>query len=643
MTSLVNTTLGKYTLLEELGAGGMGAVYRSNHPQLNRPVAIKVILGNATADARGRFLREAQMAVQLSHPHIVRVYDVDEDKGMPYIVMEMVEGESLSTVMKRGRMAVEQVLRIGIELASALEYAHSHGVVHRDLKPGNVLLRPNGSTVLVDFGLARLAEAEPGEQLTQSGMIVGTLAYMAPEQIQAQPLDRRTDIYALGVLLFQMVTGRLPFEGDTAQIMFGHVYTAPPAPSMTGALLPPALDSLIVAMMAKHPASRPQTAGEVVNVLKAVSSNAATPPGYGAYTGPTGVFAAPTQQASYQPYPSQPGYGPPSQPGYGPPSQPGYGPPSQPGVQPAYGGPGAPTGPVSYPGAPGYDAPRRGTSPGVLAVIVLALLIIGGLGAYAISKDSQPPPPTREPIIANVPPTPDDVPGLPTLVPVEPTNEDVPKPTSVSVKVPTRVPPPPEDAEKWAVGGVRVRGIPGDDSTTFINGTVVNESNTPREGVEITVVLRDKDGKELDHENGYSSLTYIDAGQKAGWTVIFSRKLPEYETLDVEVKSRPASFGIGYSYRDLKIDEGTELIEDFFPVIRGTVTNTGEKRARFVQIHAIVYDEEDNVLAVSSGFTSDDVLIPGATSRFEVSILVTEQSGRPARYELFVEGTEDTE
>jgi serine/threonine-protein kinase len=662
MTSLVNTTLGKYTLLEQLGAGGMGAVYRSTHPQLNRPVAIKVILGNATADARSRFLREAQMAVQLSHPHIVRVYDVDEDKGMPYIVMEMVEGESLSEVMQRGRMPLEQVLRIGTELSSALDYAHSHGVVHRDLKPGNVLLRPNGSTVLVDFGLARLAESQPGEQLTQSGMIVGTLAYMAPEQIQAQPLDRRTDIYALGVLLFQMVTGRLPFEGDTAQMMFGHVYTAPPAPSMTGALLPPALDALIVAMMAKHPAARPQSASEVFNVLKAISSNAATPPAYGAYTGATVVQMPPTQAAApYQGYssppggqmgygapsqpgygpPSQPGYGAPSQPGYGPPSQPGYGAPSQPGGQMGYGGPGGPTGPVSYPVASGYPAPRRGISPAVLAVIILGLLVVGGLGAYAIYADSQekPPPPQN---IANNPPPP-DLPGQPTRRPLPPTNDDVPVPTTVKVEVPTIAPPPPEDAEKWTVAGVRLRTLPGDDSTTFINGTLVNDSQTPRESVKITAVLRDKDGKELDHEDGYSPLYYIAPGQKVGWTVIFSRKLPAYDKIDIEVRSNVASFGLGYSYRDLKIDEGTELIDDFFPEIRGTVTNTGDKRAKFVQVHAIVYDEEDNVLAVSSGFTDDDVVVPGSTSRFSISILVTEAAGKPARYELFVEGTEDTE
>jgi len=180
MTDLTNTTLGKYTLGQPLGAGGMGAVYRSIHPQLGRSVAIKIILGNATKDARQRFLREAQVAVQLSHSNIVRVFDVDEDKGMPFIVMEMIEGPSLSDELRQGRMPLEKVLKITAELADALEYAHSQGILHRDIKPANVLIRPNGSAVLVDLGLARLADSESKEhQLTQSGMIIGTLSYMA--------------------------------------------------------------------------------------------------------------------------------------------------------------------------------------------------------------------------------------------------------------------------------------------------------------------------------------------------------------------------------------------------------------------------------------------------------------------------------
>ena len=608
MTNLVNTTLGKYTLLAQIGEGGMGAVYRSVHPQLHRPVAIKVILGNATAETRNRFLREAHMATQLSHPHIVRVYDVDEDNGILYIVMELVEGQSLSALLRQGRMPLEQVLRIGTELALALDYAHSHDVIHRDLKPGNVLLRPNGSTVLVDFGLARLAGSGSGEQLTQSGMVIGTLAYMAPEQIQAQALDGRTDIYALGVLLFQMITGRLPFEGDTAQMLFSHVYNQPPAPSTTGALLPPALDSLIVAMLAKHPASRPQRAAEVADVLKAISANAATPPAYAAYTGPTAAQPQPTQFAAYQGYPTQPPLAGTASGGYAPPfNTGGFAPP----------------------------APRR-FSP-VLLVALLSFLLIGGLGYYVISSGiNQPDQPTAQSGVGIVITNPTD-----SVLP-RPTEfgGGLPQPTAVSVIVPS---PTVAEAEKWTVANVRDRVLPGGSNTTFFNGTLVNDGPSPREGVQITVVLRDKDDKELDSENGYVSLHYLAPGQKTGWTVIFSRNLPPYDHVDVEVRSKKADFGLGYSYRDLAIDEPTELIEDFFPIIRGTVTNIGQKRAKFVQIYAIVYDQDGNVLSFSSGFAEDDVVLPGVTSRFEISVLVTAQGGKPASYELFVEGTEDTE
>ncbi len=646
MVNLLNTTLGKYTLLEELGAGGMGAVYRSFHPQLNRSVAIKVILGNATPEARQRFVREAQMAVQLSHPHIVRVFDVDEDNGMPYIVMEFIEGPSLSGIMKSGRMAIEQVLKIGTELADALEYAHSQGVLHRDLKPGNVLIRPNGSTVLVDFGLARLAEVDPGDQLTQSGMIIGTLAYMAPEQIQTQPLDRRTDIYALGVLLFQMLTGRLPFEGDTAQIMFGHVYTQPPAPSMTGALLPPALDALVVAMLNKQPAHRPQTMAEVVHVLRSVTKDAATPAAYGAYMGPTQFHPQPLPNA--QGYPqapaSNPGFMPNAQ-GYpqNPGSNPGFMPAQQTvGYQPPSGGYPPPMGGYGQPSQPVYVQPRKGVSP-ILLIVLGMVLLGGGLGVFGLSKmlqDDNPPP--RPPLITlgestarpiNLPPP------TPTEFGATAPTRNVP-PTREPISVPTEVL---EEEQNLTVANTRTRTLPGDESTTWFNGTVTNEGTMPRESIKVTVVLLDKDGKEVDHEDGYVGIAYLNPGEKAGWAVLFSRTLQPYDRIEIEVRSKPAGFQFGYSYRDLKIEEGSELIQDFFPEIRGTVTNTGTKRAKFVRIYATVYDSEGNVLYVGTSFAEDDVVVPGATSRFNITILVTAQGGVPANYDLFVEGAEDTQ
>ncbi|HEY1015149.1 MAG TPA: serine/threonine-protein kinase, partial [Herpetosiphonaceae bacterium] len=316
MSQLLHSNLGKYTLQQELGAGGMGAVYRSFHPQLNRPVAVKVILGNATDDIRQRFLREAQMASHLSHPNIVRVFDVDEANGIPYLVMELIEGPSLGDRMKQRPLAIDEVFGIAIQLAEALHYAHQQGVLHRDLKPGNVLFRPNGDLVLVDFGLARPAALASNDQLTKSGMIMGTLAYMSPEQLQAHPVDRRTDIYALGVMLYQMLTGRLPFDGDTAQVMFGHVYAAPPPPSAVGVPVLPELEALLVRLLAKDPAARPQTAAEVAAALRGLQQAAAgfRPAGQGMGalppTAQVGYGTPPTVQAGYgMPPTAQAGYG----------------------------------------------------------------------------------------------------------------------------------------------------------------------------------------------------------------------------------------------------------------------------------------------------------------------------------------------
>src|SRR6266545_4030944 len=188
-------TLGKYTLGELLGQGGMGAVYRSHHPQLNRPIAIKIMLASVAADpqAHQRFLREAQVVAVLSHPHIVNIFDVDVQDGQPYIVMDFAPGGSLAARLHGGPIAMDETLRLAIPLADALAYAHSQGLIHRDLKPANVLLRPDGSPVLADFGLARPAVADSAAQITATGAVMGTLAYMAPEQFSGRPADARAD------------------------------------------------------------------------------------------------------------------------------------------------------------------------------------------------------------------------------------------------------------------------------------------------------------------------------------------------------------------------------------------------------------------------------------------------------------------
>ena len=253
-------TLGKYTLGALLGQGGMGAVYRSHHPLLNRPVAIKVMLANIAADpqAHQRFLREAQVVAVLSHPNIVNIFDVDVQDGQPYIVMDFAPGGSLAARLQAGPIALDETLRLAIPLADALAYAHGQGLIHRDLKPANVLLRPDGSPVLADFGLARPIIGDSAAQITATGAVMGTLAYMAPEQFSGRPADARADMYAFGVMLYEMLTGRVPFEGDSAQIMYGHLQQPPPPPRQLNPALPDrdrAADPAIAGEKSRHAAT----------------------------------------------------------------------------------------------------------------------------------------------------------------------------------------------------------------------------------------------------------------------------------------------------------------------------------------------------------------------------------------------------
>src|SRR5262249_39584481 len=275
-------TLGKYQLGELLGQGGMGAVYRSFHPLLNRPVAVKVMLATIAADpqAHQRFLREAQIVAALSHPNIVNIFDVDIQDGKPYIVMDFAEGGSLAARLRSGPIGLDEALRLAIPLADALAYAHGQGLIHRDLKPANVLLRPDGSPVLADFGLARAAIVDSAAQITATGAVLGTLAYMAPEQFGGRPTDARADIYAFGVMLYEMLTGRVPFDGDSAQVMFGHLQQLPPPPRQLNPALPDGAERLVLRMLEKDPDARPQNAAEVAEALRALQRAAAS-------TGPT--------------------------------------------------------------------------------------------------------------------------------------------------------------------------------------------------------------------------------------------------------------------------------------------------------------------------------------------------------------------
>jgi serine/threonine protein kinase len=218
--------LGPYEIDGLLGAGGMGEVYRAKDSRLGRDVAVKVLPSRfaADAEARERFEREARTIAQISHPNICSIFDVGSHEGTGYLVMELLEGESLADRLAKGPLPLSQALRVGRDVCAALAAAHRKGIVHWDLKPANVMLTSSG-VKLLDFGLAKLRErVEAGElsqqqtsdsPLTGAGSVLGTLGYMAPEQLEGKPADARTDLFALGSVLFEMVTGKRPFSGDT--------------------------------------------------------------------------------------------------------------------------------------------------------------------------------------------------------------------------------------------------------------------------------------------------------------------------------------------------------------------------------------------------------------------------------------------
>jgi eukaryotic-like serine/threonine-protein kinase len=291
MTLSPGTRLGPYEIQSAIGAGGMGEVYKARDTRLDRSVAIKVLPAQISADPerRARFEREAKTIVGLNHPHICTLHDVGEHEGSTFLVMEHVTGETLAQRVAKGPLPLEQALTVATEIADALSAAHRQGVVHRDLKPGNVMLTKGGAKLL-DFGLAKLkghgeqpAAAHLASAPTQStpltgeGMIVGTLQYMAPEQLEGKPADARTDLWALGAILYEMVTGKRAFEGTSAASLIGAILEREPVPPSTlQPLTPPALDRLVRQCLAKSADERPDTAHDVANDLRWIVDTAAT-------------------------------------------------------------------------------------------------------------------------------------------------------------------------------------------------------------------------------------------------------------------------------------------------------------------------------------------------------------------------------
>jgi eukaryotic-like serine/threonine-protein kinase len=281
VTLAAGTKLGPYEVVSPLGAGGMGEVYKARDIRLGREVAVKVLPErlSLSPEARQRFEREARTISQLSHPHICALYDVGHQDGVEYLVMELLEGETLAERLSKGPLPLEQALRYGTEIADALEKAHRQGIVHRDLKPGNVMLTRAG-VKLLDFGLARaIAPAAPAdltssptvageEEITREGVILGTLQYMAPEQLEAKAADARTDIFALGVVLYEMAAGKKAFSGESRASLISSIMSSQPQPiSQFQPMSPPTLDRLVRTCLAKDPEERWQSARDVETEL----------------------------------------------------------------------------------------------------------------------------------------------------------------------------------------------------------------------------------------------------------------------------------------------------------------------------------------------------------------------------------------
>jgi serine/threonine protein kinase len=268
MQDLIGKTVGPYQILEEIGRGGMAVVYRAWQPSLQRHIALKVLpeYFRHDPDLLARFQREARAAAQLEHPNIVHIYDTGIADGLPYIAMEYLQGGSLQERLAQGTLPPAEAVGLLEQIGGALDHAHARGLIHRDVKPANILFTADGRPKVADFGIARATE---GTRLTRTGMVMGTPEYMAPEQAEGGTVDHRADLYALGVILYQMLTGQAPFHGTTPHAtLHAVIYEPPPPPRQLNPSLSQAVESVILRALAKRPEERFQRGAALVSELR---------------------------------------------------------------------------------------------------------------------------------------------------------------------------------------------------------------------------------------------------------------------------------------------------------------------------------------------------------------------------------------
>src|ERR1017187_4168077 len=288
MTLTAGTKLGPYDIESMLGAGGMGEVYRARDARLNRTVAIKVLPASFSADAdrMQRFVQEARAAAALNHPNILSIFDIGEERGAPYIVSELLEGSTLREQLRSEGIGSRKAIDCALQVARGLAAAHNKGIVHRDLKPENIFLTDDGRVKILDFGLAKLTRPEtssasgdaPTVQVnTEAGQVMGTVGYMSPEQVRGKAADHRSDIFAFGSILYEMLSGKRAFHGETpADTMSAILKEEPEELSETARKVPPSLERIVRHCLEKNPAQRFQSAGDVAFNLETLADSSAS-------------------------------------------------------------------------------------------------------------------------------------------------------------------------------------------------------------------------------------------------------------------------------------------------------------------------------------------------------------------------------